>query len=126
MTVPHNADYIVEKSRLHGSYAAFLQQWPKRDLVGLYRHLKQAGSRLGSMSGPRMLRCMGMDAYMLTSDVVVCLQGVGLDIASQPSNKSDVDKVQDCFNQWQDETGFSYNRLSRICACSVGENYTRA
>ena len=124
MTVPHNADYILQQSRLHGSYGAFLQQWPKHDLAGLYRHLKQSGSRLGGMSGPRMLRSMGMDAYLLTSDVVVCLQGAGLDIASQPSNKSDVAKVQNCFNQWQDETGFSFNRLSRICACSVGENYT--
>jgi len=124
ITVPHNANYILQQSRLHGSYGAFLQQWPKHDLAGLYRHLKQSGSRLGGMSGPRMLRSMGMDAYLLTSDVVVCLQGAGLDIASQPSNKSDVAKVQNCFNQWQDETGFSFNRLSRICACSVGENYT--
>tara|TARA_B110000014_G_scaffold117445_1_gene80663 strand:+ start:186 stop:395 length:210 start_codon:yes stop_codon:yes gene_type:complete len=67
---------------------------------------------------------MGMDTYMLTNDVVVCLQGAGLDIANQPSNKSDIAKVLDCFNQWQDEMGYSYNRLSCICACSVGENYT--
>lgn len=55
MTVPYNVNYIVELSRLHGSYAAFLQQWPKHDLAGLYRHLKQAGSRLDGMSGPRIL-----------------------------------------------------------------------
>jgi hypothetical protein len=75
------------------------------------------------MSGPRMLRQMGLDTFMLSTDVVMCLQTAGLDIADQPTNKSDLAKVQDCFNHWRQQTGFSYTRLSRICASSIGQNY---
>mgnify|MGYP000041134521 FL=1 len=123
LSVPQNAAYINDQSRAFGSYAAFLQQWPSEDLIGLYRHLKQAGCRLGGMSGPRMLRQMGLDTFMLSTDVVMCLQTAGLDIADQPTNKSDLAKVQDCFNHWRQQTGFSYTRLSRICASSIGQNY---
>jgi 3-methyladenine DNA glycosylase Tag len=123
LSVPQNAAYINDQSRAFGSYAAFLQQWPSEDLMGLYRHLKQAGCRLGGMSGPRMLRQMGLDTFMLSTDVVMCLQTAGLDIADQPTNKSDLSKVQDCFNHWRQQTGFSYTRLSRICASSIGQNY---
>ena len=104
-------------------HAAFLKQWPQEDLIGLYRHLKQAGCRLGGMSGPRILRQMGLDTFMLSTDVVMCLQDAGLDIADQPSNKRDLAKVQDCFNSWRQQTGFSFTRLSRICASSIGQNY---
>ena len=124
MSVPQNANYIVEKAREFGSYAAFLQQWPVDDMVGLHRHLKQAGCRLGGRSGPRMLRSMGFDTFMITGDVTRCLQGAGVEIADQPSNKSDLAKIQNCFNEWREQTGYSYNRLSRICAASIGENYT--
>lgn len=123
ISVPQNANYINDKSLEFGSYAAFLQQWPEDDLVGLYRHLKQAACRLGGMSGPRMLRQMGLDTFMLSADVVTCLQGAGLEIANQPTNKSDLTKVQDCFNDWREKTGYSFTRLSRICASSVGQNY---
>ena len=123
ISVPQNATYIDDQSREYGSYAAFLQQWPQEDLIGLYRHLKQAGCRLGGMSGPRILRQMGLDTFMLSTDVVMCLQDAGLDIADQPSNKRDLTKVQDCFNSWRQQTGFSFTRLSRICASSIGQNY---
>ena len=76
ISVPQNATYIDDQSREYGSYAAFLQQWPQEDLIGLYRHLKQAGCRLGGMSGPRILRQMGLDTFMLSTDVVMCLQAV--------------------------------------------------
>jgi len=123
ISVPQNATYIDDQSREYGSYAAFLQQWPQEDLIGLYQHLKQAGCRLGGMSGPRILRQMGLDTFMLSTDVVMCLQDAGLDIADQPSNKRDLAKVQDCFNSWRQQTGFSFTRLSRICASSIGQNY---
>ena len=123
ISVPQNATYIDDQSREFGSYAAFLKQWPQENLIGLYRHLKQAGCRLGGMSGPRILRQMGLDTFILSTDVVMCLQDAGLDIADQPSNMRDLAKVQDCFNSWRQQTGFSFTRLSRICASSIGQNY---
>ena len=60
---------------------------------------------------------------MLSPDVVVTLRSVGLDIAENPTSKRDLKKVQDQFNLWHEETGLAYSHLSRIAACSVGENY---
>ncbi|HIN89667.1 MAG TPA: hypothetical protein EYN04_03405 [Porticoccaceae bacterium] len=55
--------------------------------------------------------------------VVVTLRATGLDIAGNPTSLTDLRKVQDQFNLWHGETGLSYSHLSRIAACSVGENY---
>ena len=76
------------------------------------------------MSGPRMLRAMGIDAYMLTGDVSMCLRDAGLDIADNPTSLRDQKKVQALFNEWHQSTGYSFTRLSRICACSIGSNYS--
>jgi hypothetical protein len=53
----------------------------------------------------------------------VTLRATGLDIAGNPTSLTDLRKVQDQFNLWHGETGLSYSHLSRIAACSVGENY---
>ena len=37
---------------------------------------------------------------------------------------SDLAKVQAQFNEWAEETGLAYVQLSRICAMSIGENYS--
>ncbi|MCH2578499.1 MAG: DNA-3-methyladenine glycosylase I, partial [Pseudomonadales bacterium] len=85
--------------------------------------LKQHGARLGGKSALRVLRRVGKDCFVLTRDGVVTLKSVGLDIAEQPSSKRDLKKVQDQFNAWHEETGLPYSHLSRIVACSVGENH---
>ena len=86
-------------------------------------HFNEDGSRLVGQSALCFLRRVGTDCFMLTRDVVVTLKSVGLDIAEQPSSKRDLKKVQDQFNAWHEETGLPYSHLSRIVACSVGENY---
>lgn len=118
-----NALYIYDQQQEHGSFASFVANWPHEDYLGLCQHLKKHGSRLGGMSGPRMLRYMGVDAYMLTNDVVMCLRDAGLDIAENPTSLRDQKKVQAVFNDWHQQTGYSFTRLSRICACSIGSNY---
>lgn len=125
LSVVRNAQYVLDRAREHGSYARFVAQWPQEDLVGLFAELKKHGDRLGGMSGPRMLRMMGKDTFILTSDVVMCLQQAGLDIKATPSSQAEMRQIQQAFNQWQWETGLSFNHLSRICACSVGENYLK-
>ena len=69
------------------------------------------------------MREAGKDCFILSRDVVTTLKASGLDIAVQPSSKRDLTKVQDQFNLWHEETGFPMSHLSRIAACSVGENY---
>ena len=117
-----NALYIYDQQQEHGSFASFVANWPHEDYLGLCQHLKKYGSRLGGMSGPRMLRYMGIDAYMLTGDVTMCLRDAGLDIAETPTSLRDQKKIQALFNHWHQQTGHSFTRLSRICACSIGSN----
>ena len=118
-----NVFFIQETAREFGSFGNFLGHWPESDQIGLMAHLKQHGSRLGGQSSMWFLRRAGKDCFVLTRDVVLTLKSVGLDIAEQPSSKRDLKKAQDQFNVWHEETGLPYSHLSRIVACSVGENY---
>jgi hypothetical protein len=101
----------------------FIADWPVTDQIGLMAHLKKHGSRLGGQSAVWFLRRVGKDCFILSRDVVTCLKASGLDIAEQPSSKRDLVKVQDQFNKWHEETGLPISHLSRIAACSMGENY---
>ena len=124
LSVPQNAGYVIEVSADHKSFANFVAQWPETDLIGLCMHMKKFGCRLGGLSGPRVLRKIGKDSFLLTKDVVTALKAAGLEIANEPSSQSDLIKVQNSFNHWRESTGYSLTRLSKICACSVGKNFT--
>ena len=118
-----NLFFVSEVARQHGSFGKFLADWPPADQIGLMAYLKQHGSRLGGNSALYFLRRVGWDCFVLSRDVVVVLRSVGLDIAEKPSSKRDLKKIQDQFNACHDETGLPYSHMSRIAACSVGENY---
>jgi hypothetical protein len=45
-------------------------------------------------------------------------------MAEAITSKRDLAKVQTQFNAWAEETGLPYVQLSRICAMSIGENYS--
>ena len=118
-----NVYFVQEESRKHGGFGNFIAQWPIDDRVGLMKHLKKNASRLGGHSALWFLRRMGKDCFILSQDVVVSLRGIGLDIAENPSSQRDLKKIQEQFNQWHAETKLPYSHMSRILACSVGENY---
>jgi hypothetical protein len=86
---------------------------------GLFALMKARGSRLGGMTGQRVLRNMGKDTFIITADVVRCLQRGGLDIGDQPGTKRDLGLVQHAFNEWHAQSGLPYSHISRICACSL-------
>ena len=117
-----NVYFVQDIATTHGSFGQFIADWPAADQVGLMRYLKQHGSRLGGNSGVYFLRRVGKDCFILSRDVVTVLKSVGLEIAEQPSSQRDLKKVQEQFNAWHEETGLPYSHLSRIAACSVGEN----
>ena len=123
VSVPQNAAYILDLSKRFGSFSHFASQWRGDDYIGLCLNMKKFGCRLGGLTGPRILRKLGKDGFMLTNDVVTCLKATGLEIANNPTSKSDLMKIQNCFNAWQEQTGFSLTRLSKICACATGKNY---
>jgi 3-methyladenine DNA glycosylase Tag len=121
--VRENAHFICDIAREHGSFGKFLAEWPPGDQVGLLDLLAKRGSRLGGRTGQYLLRFVGWDAFIVSTDVVACLRDTGLDIAESPTSKRDLKKIQDQFNAWAEETGLPHTHLSRICAMSVGENY---
>jgi 3-methyladenine DNA glycosylase Tag len=120
--VRHNLWFVNETSSEHGGFGRFLADWPKTDIVGLFRFLKTKGSRLGGNTGQYFLQHTGVDSFALTHDVVLCLQMHGLEIADNPSSQKDLKLIQQTFNQFYEETGFPYRHLSMIMAYSVGEN----
>lgn len=117
-----NLFFVQEESRRHGSFGAFLAEWPPSDQVGLMLYLKKHGSRLGGQSALWFLRTMGKDCFILARDVVLTLQHAGLDIPASPSSQRDLRQIQQAFNTWHEETGLPYSHLSRIAACATGEN----
>ena len=123
MSVPHNAQMILDVQKTHGSYAQFVASWPEDDLVNLFLWQKKQGQRLGGMTGQRLLRNMGKDTFILTADVARCLIEAGVETKETPSSQRELKAIQQAFNTWQQESGLGYTAMSRICACSVGENY---
>jgi hypothetical protein len=101
-----------------------LAKWPASDEIGLLDLMTKRGSRLGGNTGQMLLRFVGWDGFVTSKDVVACLRDAGLDIAEEVKSKRDLAKVQEQFNAWAKETGLPYTHISRICAMSIGENYS--
>ena len=119
-SVRENAWFILDQQKEHGSLGKLIADWPETEIIGLWAHLKKHGTRLGGNSGPYFLRIIGKDTFLLSQDVCACLVNHGVIDRHNPSAKRDLQKIQDCFNIWQDETGLPLAHLSRIAACSVG------
>ena len=116
-----NARFLVELAKEHGSAARFFADWPAGDIVGLWDVLKRRGSRLGGMTGPMVLRHVGVDTPILTNDVVRALSEQGVLDGASATGKRAHARIQEAFNHWADESGRSLSEISRILACSVGE-----
>jgi 3-methyladenine DNA glycosylase Tag len=123
MAVRDNARFVADIAREHGSFGKFLAQWPTGDQVGLLDVLGKRGARLGGRTGQYFLRFIGKDCFVTSADAVACLRDAGLEISENPTSKKDLEKIQDQFNAWAEETGLPLTHLSRICAMSIGENY---
>ena len=118
-----NVFFVQDESRRSGGFGQFIADWPVEDQIGLMAYLKKHGSRLGGQSALWFLRRVGKDCFIPARDVAVLLRSIGLDIAENPASKRDLTKIQAQFKEWHAETGLPYSHLSRIAACSVGDNY---
>ena len=118
-----NVFFVQDESRRSGGFGQFIADWPVEDQIGLMAYLKKHGSRLGGQSALWFLRRVGKDCFIPARDVAVLLRSIGLDIAENPTSKRDLSKIQAQFTEWHAETGLPYSHLSRIAACSVGDNY---
>jgi len=124
MSVRANAAFVRDVAKEHGSFGKWLSKWPSSDQIGLLEQLAKRGSRLGGNTGQMFLRFLGWDGFVTSKDVVMCLRDAGLDVSETVTSKRDLTKVQAQFNAWAEETGLPYIHLSRICAMSIGENYS--
>lgn len=121
-SVRENAALVDRISRENGSFGKFLAAWPRDDQVGLMAWLGRNGSRLGGNTGQYVLRWIGWDTFIVSRDMAAALRDAGLDIAEQPTSKTDLGKIQKQMNEWAAATGLPYAHLSRILALSIGEN----
>jgi 3-methyladenine DNA glycosylase Tag len=121
--VQDNVAWVLYQSEKSGGFGQFLADWPTSDQVGLLKVMKKEGARLGGMSAQWLLRFIGKDGFVLSTDVVTALKGTGLDISDTPTSQRDLNKIQAQFNEWHEQTDLPYAYLSKILACSVGENY---
>jgi 3-methyladenine DNA glycosylase Tag len=121
-SVRENAAFVDRVSQENGGFGKFLAAWPRDDQTGLMAFLGKQGSRLGGNTGQYFLRWIGWDAFIVSRDMAAALRDCGLDIAEQPTSKTDLGKIQKQMNEWVAETGLPYAHISRILALSTGEN----
>ena len=119
VAVRNNAVYVLDRQRSHGSFAAFIADWPEDNITGLWLEMKKQGCRLGGNSGPMMLRRMGKDTFLLTKDVCDALINQGFIKKISPSSQRDLKVVEQVFNQLREESGRSLCQISRILAYTV-------
>lgn len=121
MSIQGNAQMIHNVKFKHGSFGEFVSQWPKEDITGLWLYLKKHGTRLGGNTGPYALRQLGVDTFILSSDVESHLRNIGI-IDSGRGSKRALDAASKAFNQWQQESGRSLTEISQTIAFSCGDN----
>lgn len=117
-SVPRNAQFILDIAHEHGSFGAFIADWPINDITGLWQYLAKHGSQMGGMSAPRFLRMVGKDTFIASQDVVAALNAQDI-IDKVPTSKRDQALVQEVFNQWQAESGRPLCQLSAMLAFTV-------
>ena len=113
-----NAGFVADVAAEHGSFGRFVAAWPPSDITGLWAMLKERGGRLGGDTGPRVLRKMGKDTFILSNDVVTALIGLGV-VQKKPTSKADLRAVQAAFDRWRAESGRDLATISLTLACTV-------
>jgi len=121
-TVFHNAAMVDQIAEQHGSFGKFFAEWPATDQIGLMKFLKKEGSRLGGNTCQWFIRFSGKDSFITSGDVVTALIAHGVDISEKASSQRDLQKIQDAFNHWHNETDLPMTHISRILCFTVGDN----
>jgi 3-methyladenine DNA glycosylase Tag len=119
-SVRDNAAAMIGVAEEHGSFGAWLADWPGTDIVELWEALAKRFSQMGGNSGPTFLRMVGKDTFILTYAVTAALKHWGV-VDAPPKSRKDRAVVQSCFNAWAAEGGRPLCQLSLILAASVEE-----
>jgi 3-methyladenine DNA glycosylase Tag len=116
--IQENAVWIQEIAAKHGSFGAFVADWPTEDFAGLVMVMKAKGARMGGATGAYVLRKMGVEGFIPSSSVVARLVAEGV-IDKAPTSKKAWAAVQEAFNAWKAESGESLTVISRVLAQSI-------
>jgi len=115
-----NARFIVATGKEHGSFGAFLEQWPANDQAGLLAHLGKQGSRLGGATAQYFLRFSGYDAWIASKDVCAALMREGVLEKATATSKTALKAVDAAFTDLNAQSGLPRAVLSRVLALSTG------
>lgn len=121
-TVFKNAIMIEETAEQYGSFAAFFANHPATDQVGLMKYLHKNGARLGGKTAQWFIRFTGKEGFVLSGDVVTALIASGVDISENPASQRDLKRIQEAFNEWQQQSQMPITHISKILSYSVGDN----
>jgi 3-methyladenine DNA glycosylase Tag len=117
-SVRANAAAVTKLAEQHGGVGAWLADWPRDNVVGLWDELAKRFSQLGGNSGPYFLRMVGKDTFMLTSSVISALNHWDA-FEGTPKSKADRARVQEVFNAWVRASSRPLCQVSMILALSV-------
>lgn len=115
-----NARFIVETTKAHGSFGAFLNAWPADDQAGLLAHLAKHGSRLGGATAQYFLRFSGYDAWIASKDVCAALVREGVLDKPTATSKTALKRIDAALTDLHTQSGLSRATLSRVLALSTG------
>ncbi|WP_413284503.1 DNA-3-methyladenine glycosylase I [Vibrio sp. MA40-2] len=121
MSIATNAQMILSARYEHPSFSSMVADWPNEDMIGLWLYLKKHGSRLGGNTGPYTLRQMGVDTFILSSDVEAYLRNTAI-IDSGRTTKRAMTATNSAFVEWQQQSGRSFTEISQTIAFSCGDN----
>lgn len=113
-----NAQFVLDLAQAHGSAGAFFASFGPRRYAELLEVLKKRGARLGGMTAQYFLRRMGLESWVLSTDVVRVLVDEGV-LHRPPSSKRDMQAVQAAFDHWCEQSGKSLTYVSRVLAMSI-------
>jgi 3-methyladenine DNA glycosylase Tag len=117
-SVRANAAAVTKLAEQHGGVGAWLADWPRDNVVGLWDELAKRFSQLGGNSGPYFLRMVGKDTFMLTPSVISALNHWDA-FEGTPKSKADRAEVQEVFNAWVRASSRPLCQVSMILALSV-------
>ncbi len=119
-SVRDNAAVMIAVAEEHGSFGAWLADWPGTEIVELWEALAKRFGQMGGNSGPTFLRMVGKDTFILTPSVTEALKHWGA-VDAPPKSRKDRAAVQSAFNAWAAATGRPLCQLSLILAASIEE-----
>ena len=103
-----------------GTFGVWLADWDVDETIDLWLELKARFVQLGGQSGPRFLRMIGKDTFLLTDWVKQAMTYWGV-ADDKLHTKAGMAKAQARFLDWHEETERPLCQLSQILAFSISK-----